>query len=171
MHASLQAVLHARSMQGCGTADRFKNCDDVKRNKNGFFHSHQPGIFSAQNARRRSQTARSAPAALRAQARVLLGHLWRRWLHPQRHFRYRARNPARRRGCRQPLLVHWRYTRHRARAIAAIARHGCEAPGGPAWRLAQRPRRGWRICIRQRFGALHPRRNRRCLSHRSGRLP
>ena len=42
-----------------------------------------------------SEAARRAPAALCPEARVLLGHLRRRRLHPCRHLRHRQRDPGR----------------------------------------------------------------------------
>ena len=68
-------------------------------------------IFPAQDARGRGQAARGAPAAVRAEARVLLGDLWRRRLDPGRHLRHGAGDPGRRRGRGVAFFLHRRDAR------------------------------------------------------------
>jgi hypothetical protein len=51
--------------------------------------------------------------------------------------------------CCVAFLLHWRDTPDGARATGHTQGHGRQAPGGFAWRPAQRVWRGWRVPLRQ----------------------
>jgi hypothetical protein len=58
-------------------------------------HCRQPGVFPGQDAGRRGEDSRVRQAAVCAEARVLLGHLWRGRLHAGGHLQRRGRDHGR----------------------------------------------------------------------------